>query len=131
MEALRLDRVSSRDQKGEKPVGIIQSEAARDRHTAGLGALVPVAGWAAVQPDDFCAERLQPGAGEDHIKVRNIGLSRFLLVSACLGWSLLVLVGLSGSQLVSDVLGLFQLALSSSFRWQLTYLRTKQPSSSL
>ncbi|XP_030258945.1 E3 ubiquitin-protein ligase RNF31 isoform X3 [Sparus aurata] len=69
MGALRLDRESSTDQKGEKPVGIIQSEAARDRRTAGVQVLVPVAGRAAVQHEDICAERLQPGAGEDHIKM--------------------------------------------------------------
>ncbi|XP_073347595.1 E3 ubiquitin-protein ligase RNF31 isoform X2 [Pagrus major] len=67
MGALRLDRESSRDQKGESSVGIIQSEAARDRQAWGV--LVPVAGRAAVPHEDVCAERLQPGAGEDHIKM--------------------------------------------------------------
>lgn len=101
MGALRLDRESSTDQKGEKPVGIIQSEAARDRRTAGVQVLVPVAGRAAVQHEDICAERLQPGAGEDHIKVRAIDLSRFQQVTTCRSLSRLDLVGFGWSQWVS------------------------------
>lgn len=56
MGALRLDGESRRDQQGESPVRMVQSEAARDRHaTGGAVVLVPGSG---------------PVAGVDHNKVR-------------------------------------------------------------
>lgn len=89
MGALRLGRESSRDQQGESPVGMVQSEAARDRHTAGSVVLVPGSGPAAGTHPDLCTKRLQsqPGAGMDHTKVRRT--AGFPLVSG----------GLSRSQL--------------------------------
>lgn len=78
MGALRLDGESSRDQQGESPVWMVQSEAARDRHTAGSVVLVPGSGQAAGLHPDHGTQRLQSeqAAGVDHIKVRRTTGSR-------------------------------------------------------
>lgn len=82
--ALRLEGESSRDQKGESPVWMVQSEAARDRHTAGSVVLVPGSGPAAGLHRDLGTQRLQSetAAGAEHIKVRRTTGSQW--VFSCL-----------------------------------------------
>lgn len=68
MGALRLD---SSDQRGQSPVRMVQSEAARDRRMAGSVVLLPSSGPAAGPHPGLYTDRRQsgPGAGLDQTKV--------------------------------------------------------------